>query len=300
MRGMCDASGADFDKVRRIHMMGELTKGACSMFGAWGGALPGGNGLITMRALDWDMEGPFKDFPELTVYHAAPNSTENSFVNVGWTGWLGSISGVNDQHMSIHEIGVSYADDTFGEESDAGIPFTYVLRDILQFDKSQADGVARLQNAARTCKLILGVGGAGPNDPTPTFNSIQYSYSVCNVMNDTTMMPDADWHARIPNMVYYGMDWLCPNYDKVLRAQLLKYNGQLTPEAAIRDIMPIVQTGDLHVYVANLPSLDFYVAHARRSDGQGPVNAYDRPYIHLKLGDLFAVPPPTAPSTVTV
>jgi isopenicillin-N N-acyltransferase like protein len=83
MHGMADAAGVSFDKIRRIHMIGELTRGRCSMFGAWGEALADPNGLLSLRALDWDVDGPFKKFPELTVYHAAPGSNENDFINVG-------------------------------------------------------------------------------------------------------------------------------------------------------------------------------------------------------------------------
>jgi len=42
MRGLADASGIPFHYLRRISMIGELTKGACSMFGAWGKATPNG------------------------------------------------------------------------------------------------------------------------------------------------------------------------------------------------------------------------------------------------------------------
>ena len=38
-------------------MLGELTKGSCSMFGAWGNALPAGEGVLQLRALDWNMDG---------------------------------------------------------------------------------------------------------------------------------------------------------------------------------------------------------------------------------------------------
>jgi hypothetical protein len=40
MRGIADASGVPLKLIRRIHMIGELTKGTCSMFGAWGKATP--------------------------------------------------------------------------------------------------------------------------------------------------------------------------------------------------------------------------------------------------------------------
>ncbi len=44
----------------------------------------------------------------------------------------------------------------------------------------------------------------------------------------------------------------CPGYNEVLGTQLGAYHGQLTAETAIRYVIPITQTGDLHVYVADL------------------------------------------------
>ena len=52
MRGIADGSGVELKYFRRIHMIGELTKGACSMFGAWGKATSHGQ-TIQLRALDW-------------------------------------------------------------------------------------------------------------------------------------------------------------------------------------------------------------------------------------------------------
>ena len=42
-------------------MLGELTKGSCSMFGAWDSALPSGDGVLQLRALDWNMDGGNKN-----------------------------------------------------------------------------------------------------------------------------------------------------------------------------------------------------------------------------------------------
>ena len=76
------------------------------MFGADKTATATG-GLLQLRALDWSingiatsqsfynyyaMLGPFKNYPQITVYH--PNEGNgHDFVNVGWTGWIGSITG---------------------------------------------------------------------------------------------------------------------------------------------------------------------------------------------------------------
>jgi len=186
--------------------------------------------------------------------------------------------------MSIHEIGVGDPDETFGEESTKGIPFTFVLRDILQFDKCQLDGVSRLAGAHRTCNLILGVGGGRER----RFNSVQYSYSVCNIISDENFRPVAPWHAKLESMVYFGMDWICPGYNQAMHDQLAKHHGSLTVIDAIRDVMSVVQTGNLHIYVADLVSMTMYTAHARKMTASGNNNAYDRSYIKLDLNSIFA------------
>jgi isopenicillin-N N-acyltransferase-like protein len=88
--------------------------------------------------------------------------------------------------------------------------------------------------------LIFGVGDGRAEE----FNGVQYSSSVANFYTDTDMMPEADWHPRMDNVVYYGMDWLCPGYSTPLHAQLTKYHGNITAENTIRDITAIVQTGE--------------------------------------------------------
>mgnify|MGYP006902778891 CR=1 FL=1 len=54
--------------------------------------------------------------------------------------------------------GVSFPDKTFGKESRVGIPFVFLLRDILQFDNTLNASITRIETAHRTCDLILGVG----------------------------------------------------------------------------------------------------------------------------------------------
>lgn len=38
------------------------------MFGAWGTATPNGD-TLQLRALDWDFDGPYRNFPLIVVYH---------------------------------------------------------------------------------------------------------------------------------------------------------------------------------------------------------------------------------------
>ena len=161
-----------------------------------------------------------------------------SFANVGWGGWIGSITGINEKMLAISEIGVSHPDNTFGRESRHGIPFTFILRDVLQFDSHLEDSMDRMKNAHRTCNLILGVGDGKvvPSDDGEVipFHAVQYSKSVANVQTDKNMMPyNETWHQRLDQMIYHGMDWECPGYSVALQDQLKSLHGSLTPENSI-------------------------------------------------------------------
>lgn len=44
----------------------------------------------------------------------------------------------------------------------------------------------------------------------------QYSASVAKVVSDTNLIPvNSTWHFPLENVVYWGMDWLCPAYNLV-------------------------------------------------------------------------------------
>eukprot|EP00053_Salpingoeca_punica_P016484 m.155940 g.155940 ORF g.155940 m.155940 type:complete len:444 (-) comp16974_c0_seq11:564-1895(-) len=290
IQGMADATKVDALLIRRIHMFGEVTRGDCSMFGASNTATYGG-GLLQMRALDWDVDGPFRNFPQITVYHPDQTTGEwgHAFANIGFTGFIGTVTGVSSTYLGVSEIGVSFPDNTFGQMSRFGVPFTYVLRDILQFDYSLGSATSRLRNAHRTCDLILGVG----DGKTSTFRSIQYSASVANIYSADNMMPEASWHARIQDIVYYGMDWLCPSFNQVLHDKLAFYHGELTAQIAISNITSIVQTGNLHLALYDFGEALIYVANARPDGGSGPAMAYDRTFKAINLNVLFNDAPPS-------
>ncbi|GMH77588.1 hypothetical protein TrRE_jg2056 [Triparma retinervis] len=221
LRGVSDGSGTSYDLLRRIHMLPEATKGHCSMFGASDSATKSGN-LLQLRALDWDVDGPFKDNVNVVVYHNDDGSDRVSWANIAWSGFIGSVTGFNSQQLGISEIGVTYPDESFGKESRHGIPFVNLLRDILEKDSHFEDANKRISEATRTCNLILGVGDA----KTGEFNSVQYSNSVANFITSDNLQPvNETWHAPIEDVVYFGMDWLCPNYSEVLHDRVSHHRG---------------------------------------------------------------------------
>eukprot|EP01125_Pyxidicula_operculata_P006359 TRINITY_DN2208_c0_g1_i1.p1 TRINITY_DN2208_c0_g1~~TRINITY_DN2208_c0_g1_i1.p1 ORF type:complete len:363 (-),score=85.76 TRINITY_DN2208_c0_g1_i1:40-1128(-) len=288
IRGVADASGNDYDTIVRVHMLAGLTQGKCSMFGAWGKALSDPTGLLQLRALDWDMDGPFRDYSAITVFHPT-DGDGHDFANIGFAGFIGAITGISSTNLAISEIGVAFPDSSFGSESRIGIPFIFLLRDILAYDQTLDDSINRMSQAPRTCDLILGVGDGKLNQ----FRGFAYSSSVLHVYDDKNMMPyNETWHPRIPDLVYWGMDWLCPGYNILLSNQLKKYYGQLTPEIGIKYISAVEQSGDNQVVFYDLKNKEFYVSFAAPFKSSGPTAAYDRQYTKLSATALFAEQPP--------
>lgn len=288
LKGLSEGGGVDYQTLVRVHMIASVTQGKCSMIGAWGDAVsqgPSAGHLIQARSLDWDMDGPFRDFSAITVYH--PNtdgSNGHPFVNVGIMGFLGGLTGMSQAQLGISEIGVSYPDATFGNESREGVPFIFLLRDILQFDYTIDDAINRMANSRRTCDLILGVG----DGKLGIFRAFQYSHSYLRIQDDMNMMPNnATWHPRINNMVYYGMDWICPSYNLVLSQQLKKYHGTFTPEIGLRYVTPVEKSGDNHSAYYDLTAQQLYVAFAAPKTVSGPVEAYNRQYVHYDVPTLL-------------
>ncbi|GMH66096.1 hypothetical protein TrST_g10202 [Triparma strigata] len=292
LQGISDGSGVDYQLLLRIHMLPEATKGACSMIGASDTATETGN-LLQLRALDWDVDGPFKDHANLIVYHNDDDPERVSWANIAWTGFIGSVTGFNEQKMSISEIGVTFPDDTFGKESRHGTPFVNLLRDVLEKESTFKGADDRISNADRTCNLILGVGDA----KTSQFNAVQYSADVANFITSDNLQPVNDtWHAPITDITYFGMDWLCPGFSEVLHDQLVA-NAPLTPANMIEDVIAITQTGNLHIAVYDLAESSVYLSFAKKSDddgsdGEGDM-AFERTYTRIDADALFSTPAPT-------
>jgi hypothetical protein len=126
LQGLAAGAKVEYMKLARVHLIGELTRGHCSMIGAWGRATAGGK-TLQLRALDWDTDGPFRDYPAVTVYHpTSPGS--HSFAIVGLLGFIGAFSGQSSSQLGVSEIGVSYPDtEHFGHESFSGTDRTLPL-----------------------------------------------------------------------------------------------------------------------------------------------------------------------------
>lgn len=277
--GMADGSGVPYDQVMHVALFPELIKAACSIVGAWGPAVADDSGrLLQLRALDWTTDGPFQQYPTVMVYHPA-EGYGHAYSVVGWAGLLGAISGYSSANMAISEkVWLSYK----GHSSRAGYPFSFLLRDILQFDRDTDEALSRIASAERTCSIFIGVG-----DDQDDFKAVQYSHEEVHIWNDRNF-PEFANHTRHRGLVYVDkhVQW---SKHECMPALMNSLYGKLSPEAIIRYVTALEQTGDMQVVVYDYQHHHMYVSNAAPVDDQGRcAKAYDRPFVRFHMDDLFA------------
>jgi len=282
MAGFAEGAELDPQTIIRLNLVGEASEWHCSLFGAWGAATASTGSLLQLRALDYAVRAGIQRHPVIMVYH--PNEG-HAFANFTWAGMAGSVTGMSSVPLAISEIGDDYdqANDSF-----AGVPFTFLLRDILQFDNSLEEALARVQKGPRTTSLMYAIGDGKKGEA----RALQTSRTLCNVYDPDTLEPLVPTHPRIKDIVYWGMSWNVPAFDKPLHDMLVKHYGNLTPEITLREILPTVGTGNLQVAIYDLTRQMAWLANAKADGETGPLNAYERAYIQLDMKQLFAVEAP--------
>ena len=60
------------------------------------------------------MDGPFRDYSAITVYHPDPTNTTqgHSWLNIGFTGFIGALTGMSSVQLGISEVFFHVPDNT--------------------------------------------------------------------------------------------------------------------------------------------------------------------------------------------
>ena len=109
MAGLADGlkaagvSGIDLSIIHRVHAIPDLGETSCSALVAKGSATRDGH-VYQLRILDYGGGFGLEKRPLITVYHST-RTNENTFINVGWIGFVGLVSGMNEKGLAISEMG---------------------------------------------------------------------------------------------------------------------------------------------------------------------------------------------------
>ncbi|CAF3927397.1 unnamed protein product [Adineta steineri] len=309
LRGLAAGSGISYENIRRLNLLPELIKAACSVIGAWGQSTLSKTTLLHLRSLDWDEKAPIAKYATVTIYH--PNTSyegyENhfhdyykqkysgsyTFANFGYLGLIGSIGAYNGVSVGLgQKVWITKEQDI---TSRFGNPWTYVLRDVVQFSNSIDTALTMLVNAKRTCSVHLGLGEYHRNtsiasDPTIDFLGIEYSAKEFNVFSWKDMYNTPN-HPILDDVVYWDPHPQ-PSNDTCLGSLLVDHYGHLDAPTIIRNITSQLRTGNTLNLVLDYAENAAYLAYSAPDDPQGPLEAFNRIHTRLDMAKLFAEPAP--------
>lgn len=78
----------------------------------------------------------------------------------------------------------------------------------------------------------------------------------------------------------------CPTFDTVMAQNITAFYGNITAYNVRHEILPSVNTGNLHVMIADYSTRELYVSTAMSSTQTGNMNAYSRQYLRFPFALL--------------
>ncbi|MBI3997279.1 MAG: hypothetical protein HY352_06445 [Candidatus Omnitrophica bacterium] len=299
LRGLADGSGVSLEDLYRLHAVPDRTY-SCSSFAAWGRATADGR-LIHVRNLDWSIKAGIQQFPVVFVVRPAG---KHAFVNIGWAGFIGVLTGVNDEQMSVGQVGAETKDDSF-----RGEPMVFLMRRVLETADDLDAATTLVRQATRTIGVNYVFADADAhraialetthryvrvfeaNDPAehrvpyarPIVDAVfRADTAVDPVIRDQQLASDGDpGHPGLerPGGSAYETRYLGQ------AAGLSAYFGTLDAEKARQIAQAIAPGSNIQSVVFAWP--DVWIANA-----QGTTPAARTPYHHLNLAQLLTASDP--------
>ncbi len=267
LQGEADGSGVPLKAIERLEAIPDISEWHCSFFAAYGKATHNGE-LIQIRALDYATGVGIQKYPCLKVYDPDQGIP---FVNVGWAGLCGMVSGMNADGIAMSEIG-----DDWDKQNDSfnGRPLTYVIRDSVEFGHTLQQAVNLVKNHSRTTSLLYCLSSAQDDQ----VRALETSHTKCYVYTPSTLP-----FPRLPDVVYMSMGMDSP-WNLKVGNWLKAHYGRLDVQEA-EAMMHNLGTGSLHAVVFKPATGDVWVANASATQ-----KGYDRPFVHFNLKQALASP----------
>ncbi|CAF1152987.1 unnamed protein product [Rotaria sp. Silwood1] len=305
LQGLAAGSGISYEDIRRLNLIPELTKAACSVLGAWGESTISST-LLHLRSLDWDEKAPIAKYATVTIYH--PNAsyegyanhfhdyykqkytTSHVFANFGYPGLIGSIGAYSEVSIGLgQKVWITTEQDI---TSRFGNPWTYVLRDVIQFSNSLDTALTMLINIKRTCSVHLGLGEFHRNASISNigFLGIEYSAKEFNVYSWKDMYNTSN-HPILEDVIYWDPHPQ-PSNHPCFASLLIDHYGHLDATSIIRNITSLLKTGNTLNLIIDYDENAAYLAYSAPDDPQGPIEAFNRVHTRLDMMKLFAEPSP--------
>ena len=261
MDSLALASGCEKEEVRLANLFPELFH--CSGFALFGEATFGGR-MYHGRVLDYLRGMGLEQNAVVMVFQP---SQGHAWVNIGYAGFVGSVTAMNDQHIAIGEMGGR------GEGHWDGKPMAQLMREVMERAGTLDEAVEIMRRGPRTCeyyyvisdgKAKRAVGIAATPDTFEVLQPGQSHPRLPHPFKDAVLMSAGDRYEKLAERVTTGY-------------------GKFDAESA-RALMtrPVAMESNIHSVLFEPETLDFWVANA---DSENPASHCR--YTHLNLGDLL-------------
>ena len=263
LQGVADGCGLSFEEIQAANFIPELFH--CSGFALVGSATKGGT-LYHGRILDYGVDWRLQDFATLVV---AEPAGKIPFVNVTYAGFIGSVTGMNAESVSVGEMGGR------GLGHWAGVPMAVLMRWALQEAHSLDEAVAVFRDQPRTCEYyyVITDGKAGQAV------GMEASWNTFNTVGLGEVHPKLP--EAVPNCVLLSAGDRYTELVKRVRAG----HGSFDADSARRLMdRPVAMKSNLHSVLFEPATGAFWVANA--SVAGEPASS--QPYHGFQLGELLS------------
>jgi hypothetical protein len=279
MRGIADGAGMDVQDIIVANFIPELFH--CSGFALAGSATKDGT-LYHGRILDYGCDWKLQEHAVLTV--AKPKG-RFPLVNVTYAGFVGSVTGMNAERISIGEMGGR------GLGHWDGVPMALLVRMALEEADSLDAAIAVFRDHPRTCEYYYVIA----DGETGKAVGMEGSW---NVFGTIAM---GETHPKLPDAFKDAVVLSAGDRYKELSRRVKVGLGRFDAESA-RHLMdrPVAMKSNLHSALFETTTGRFWIANASK-DGKP---AAEQPYAAFQLCDLLkrqadpsapALPLPPAP-----
>ena len=286
MAGLADGlkaagiTGVDLATLHRVHAIPDLGETSCSALVAKGSATRDGH-VYQLRVLDYGGGFGLERHPLITVYHST-RTNENTFIDIGWIGFVGLVSGMNEKGVAISEMG-------FGNppgETLAGEPMIFLLKRVLR-NADTAEGAASIIRAAKrnnSYAYWLGDRGGGAIGMVTSAQQCQmFRVNECEQVSHGTAKL-----RQFADVIYAG------HYGEK-QGKLVEQMRGTFDLAAIKDMAKKIRmNSNLHTVIFDLTTGDLCVANRH-----GSVPAAECPYVDFHYSDWKSEPLATHSRMVT-
>ncbi len=262
MRGIADGAGMDVQDIVIANFIPEMFH--CSGFALSGSATKDGT-LYHGRILDYGCDWRLQDHAVLTI--AEPRG-RIPFVNVTYAGFVGSVTGMNAERISIGEMGGR------GLGHWDGTPMALLVRMALEEADSLEAAVAVFRDHPRTCQYYYVIA----DGQTGKAVGMEGSWDVFG----TIAMGES--HPLLPNAIKDAVVLSAGNRYAELSRRVKQWHGRFDAESA-RHLMdrPVAMKSNLHSVLFETATTRFWVANASK-DGRP---AAEQPYSAFRLSELI-------------